>query len=257
MDFLTKKRVKNNGIVPQYYVENSHEPIIPRDLYMQVQEEMVRRANLHSGENRKKRVYSSKYALSSIVYCPKCGEIYRRIAWNNRGKRSTVWRCCTRVEHGPEGCDAPTIQESELQEAVARAINDLLGGRDSFLPILQANILQVLENNSSGKIAEIDRRLVEQQQKLLKLANGKKDYNAVADEIHSLREQRQKVLAQDADRDGQKKHIEEMKAFLEEQKDIPVEYDEQLVRRLVEKVTVFDEKIAVKFKSGVEIEVDR
>ena len=106
VDFLTKKRVKNNGIVPQYYVENSHEPIVPRDLYMQVQEEMVRRANLHSGENRKKRVYSSKYALSSIVYCPKCGEIYRRIAWNNRGKRSTVWRCCTRVEHGPEGCDA-------------------------------------------------------------------------------------------------------------------------------------------------------
>jgi len=101
---------------------------------------------------------------------------------------------------------------------VARAINDLLGGRDTFLPILQANILQVLENNSSGKIAEIDHRLVEQQQKLVKLANGKKDYNAVADEIHSLREQRQKVLAQDAEHDGQKKHIEELKAFLEEQK---------------------------------------
>lgn len=101
VDFLNKKRVQNNGIVPQYYVENSHEAIIPRDLYMQVQEEMIRRANLHSGANRKKRVYSSKYALSSIVYCSKCGEIYRRIAWNNRGKHSTVWRCCTRVEHGP------------------------------------------------------------------------------------------------------------------------------------------------------------
>lgn len=36
VDFLTQKRVQNNGIVPQYYVENSHEPIIPRDLYMQV-----------------------------------------------------------------------------------------------------------------------------------------------------------------------------------------------------------------------------
>ena len=117
VDFLNKKRVQNNGIVPQYYVENSHEPIIPRDLYMQVQEEMIRRANLHSGASRKKRVYSSKYALSSIVYCPKCGEIYRRIAWNNRGKHSTVWRCCTRVEHGPGKCDAPTIQESELQAA--------------------------------------------------------------------------------------------------------------------------------------------
>ena len=80
VDFLSKKRVKNNGIVPQYYVEGSHEAIIPRDLYMQVQEEMVRRANLHSGAKRKKRVYSSKYALFSIVYCPKCGDIYRRIA---------------------------------------------------------------------------------------------------------------------------------------------------------------------------------
>lgn len=95
VDVLTKKRVKNNGIVPQYYVENSHEAIIPRDLYMQVQEEMLRRTNLHSGANRKKRVYSSKYALSSIVYCPKCGDIYRRIAWNNRGKHSFVWRCVT------------------------------------------------------------------------------------------------------------------------------------------------------------------
>ena len=80
VDFLSKKRVKNNGIVPQYYVENCHEEIIPRDLYMRVQEEMMRRANLHSGEKRKKRVYSSKYALSSIAYCPKCGDIYRRIA---------------------------------------------------------------------------------------------------------------------------------------------------------------------------------
>ena len=33
VDFLKKKRVQNNGIVPQYYVENSYPPIIPRDLY--------------------------------------------------------------------------------------------------------------------------------------------------------------------------------------------------------------------------------
>ena len=49
VDFLNKKWVQNKRIVPQYYVEISHEPIIPHDLYMQVQEEMIRRANLHSG----------------------------------------------------------------------------------------------------------------------------------------------------------------------------------------------------------------
>ena len=104
---------------------------------MQVQEEMLRRANLHSGANRKKQVYSSKYALSSIVYCSKCGDIYRRIAWNNRGKHSTVWRCVNRVEHGPDCCDAPTVQEEELQNAVVKAINTALGGKDEMLTALE------------------------------------------------------------------------------------------------------------------------
>ena len=48
-DFLNKKRVANKGIVPQYYVENSHEAIIPRALFLQVQEEMVRRARVKCG----------------------------------------------------------------------------------------------------------------------------------------------------------------------------------------------------------------
>lgn len=256
VDFLSKKRVKNNGIVPQYYVEGSHEAIIPRDLYMQVQEEMVRRANLHSGSDRKKRVYSSKYALSSIVYCPQCGDIYRRIAWNNRGKHSTVWRCCTRVERGPKVCDAPTIQESDLQNAVARAINRVLGGREGFLPLLEENIEVVIGCGVDDEIAEIDCRLEEQQQELLNLANAKKDYSKVADEIDRLREEKQAILMREADRDGRRQRIEEMKAFLQEQADTPLEYDERLVRRLIEKVTVYEDKVVVEFKSGLETDVD-
>lgn len=257
VDFLSKKRVKNNGIVPQYYVENSHEPIIPRDLYMQVQEEMVRRVNLHSGAKRKKRVYSSKYALSSIVYCSKCGDIYRRIAWNNRGKHSTVWRCCTRVEHGPKKCDAPTIQESDLQDAVVKAIQEVLGGKDVFLTVLEKNIREVLESESGEQIEKIDCRLKELQQELLRLANGKKEYGGVADEIHKLREQRQDVLTQDAERDGRRQRIDEMRTFLMEQLSESLAYDEQLVRRLVEKITVYGDKMTVKFKSGLEIDLER
>ena len=79
-DFLTKKRVVNKGIAPQYYVENSHEAIIPREIFMQVQEEMQRRANLETGTG-KKRVYSGKYALSHLVYCAHCGDIFRRSQW--------------------------------------------------------------------------------------------------------------------------------------------------------------------------------
>ena len=257
VDFLNKKRVQNKGIVPQYYVENSHEPIIPHDLYMQVQEEMIRRANLHSGTNRKKRVYSSKYALSSVVYCSKCGEIYRRIAWNNRGKHSTVWRCCTRVEHGPTACDAPTIQEQDLQAAVLQAINPTLGNRENMMATLQENVEAVIRQEDETSSEGIEAKLQELQKELLKLANSKKDYNSVADEIDRLRELKQNALVESAEREGLKQRIREMREFLEQQSTEVTEYDELLVRRLIEKVTVYDERFEVEFKSGAKVDVGR
>ena len=217
VDFLEKKRVPNNGLVLQYYVENSHEAIIPRDLYMQVQEEMVRRANLHSGKNRKKRVYNSKYALSSIVYCPKCGDIYRRVVWNNRGKQSIVWRCCTRMEHGPGTCDTDAIHESELQNLVVRAINMALGKRDSMNDALQRNVEAVLSGTDGVPLDEIDARLEELQKELLKVANAKGNYDSIVDEIYSLREAKQNVQVAGAEHEGMKKRISEMQQFLAEQ----------------------------------------
>ena len=189
----------------------------PSALYMQVQEEMIRRANLHSGANRQKRVYSSKYALSSIVYCSKCGEIYRRIAWNNRGKHSTVWRCCTRVEHGPTACDAPTVQEPDLQAAVVQAINLALGSRESMMATLQENVEAVIRKEDETSSEGIEAKLLELQKELLKLANSKKDYNSVADEIDRLRELKQNALVESAEREGVKQRIREMWEFLEQQ----------------------------------------
>lgn len=257
VDFLEKKRVPNNGLVPQYYVENSHEAIIPRDLYVQVQEEMVRRANLHSGQKRKKRVYSSKYALSSMVYCSKCGEIYRRVVWNNKGKKSVVWRCCTRMENGPGACNADAIHESELQNLTVRAINMALVKKDSMNETLQKNVKAVLTGADGVPLSEIDSRLEELQKELLKVANSNGNYDAIADEIYRLREVRQNALVENAEREGMKKRISEMQQFLSEQTQEVTEYDEQLVRRLIEKITVYDEWVTVEFKSGTSVKVRR
>ena len=254
IDFLSKKRVKNNGIVPQYYVENSHEPIIPRELFMQVQEEMVRRANLRGGKGGKKRVYSSKYALSSIVYCGQCGDIYRRVHWNNRGYKSIVWRCVSRLEEKGSECTAPTINEETLQAAVVKAINELLTNKEPFLSTLQKNIATVLNEENDNTTDDIDRRLEELQQQLLIQAKSKNDYEDVADEIYRLRELKQNALVENADREGKRQRIAEMTDFLNKQSRELEEYDEQLVRRLIEKVTIYEAKLTVEFKSGIEID---
>ena len=256
VDVLTKKRVKNNGIVPQYYVENSHEPIIPRELFMQVQEEMVRRANLRGRKGGKKRVYSSKYALSSIVYCGHCGDIYRRVHWNNRGYKSIVWRCVSRLEEKGSECTAPTINEETLQTAVVKAINELLANKEPFLSTLQKNIATVFNEENDNATDDIDGKLEELQQQLLIQAKSKNDYEDVADEIYRLRELKQNALAENAEREGKRQRIAEMTDFLNEQSCELEEYDEQLVRRLIEKVTVFDDKLTVEFKSGVEIDIE-
>lgn len=161
------------------------------------------------------------------------------------------------MEHGPKKCDAPTIQESNLQDAVVKAINLTLGNRDSMMDVLQENIEAVIRQEEETSAVGINAKLEELQKELLRLANSKKDYNSVADEIDRLRELKQEALTESAEREGVKKRIAEMREFLDNQTTEILEYDEQLVQRLIEKVTVYDERFEVEFRSGMTVDVER
>lgn len=255
VDFLNKKRVINDGIVPQYYVENSHEAIIPKDIFMRVQEEMSRRASMTTS-NGKRRIYSSKYALSSLAYCSKCGDIYRRIHYNNRGNKYAVWRCCTRVEKGPNKCDARTIKEKDLQEIVVKSINQLISESEELKKILKTNLEKVINKNADDEIARIDQAMSNVQEEILKVANAKEDYTDLAEKVQMLREEKENVLLKIAEESNLKNRLEELKEFLDCQKlEIDV-YDESLVRKLIEKMVIYDEDVKVIFKSGLDIEIE-
>lgn len=47
-----------------------------------------------------------------------------------------------------------------------------------------------------------------------------------------------------------------MSTFLKKQTAALTEYDEQLVRRLIEKVTIYADKFTVEFKSGLTVDVN-
>lgn len=145
-DFLTKKRIKNNGTVPQYYVEDDHEAIIPKELFMQVQEELVRRRVVHKSSSGRKRTYSCNHCFAQIIVCGECGELYRRVHWNNHGCKSIVWRCISRLEitHAEVPCENRTVNELLLQEITIKAINKILTERKAFLKQLQANIAKAV-----------------------------------------------------------------------------------------------------------------
>ena len=255
VDFLTKKRVKNEGHVPQYYVENSHEAIIPKELFLQAQEELHRRSNIYTGADKNKRIYSSKYALSTITFCGDCGDIYRRVYWNIHGRKEFVWRCVTRIEQGPEVCKNRTVKEAELYDAVMTAINRLLVGGDNMIRILEENIHSVIGDTTEYKISEINALLEEKQKELISLANKGKDFESLADEIEELREKRQTFLVEDASLSGENERINELIEFVRNNKYRTLRYDDTLVRKIIQNVTVYDDHFVICFKSGIEMEV--
>ena len=253
---LEKKRVKNNGYAPKYYVEGSHEAIISKNVFLRVQGEIARRANMLT--NGKRRIYSSQYALSSIVFCAHCGDIYRRIKWNNRGKKSAVWRCVSRVNKKKSGIDCPakTISEYDLHAGVVTAVNDAWAQRDRVIPFLIENMKAVLNEDIEDRLAATDDALRAQQEELVRAGNDQAKVEKIGVAIHSLREERQAILMEMAKNSDRQERIDDLSTFLNSQTGFITEYSDTLVRRLIEKITVYDEKLTVEFKSGLEMEVE-
>ena len=257
-DFLTKKRIKNNGTVPQYYVEGDHEAIIPKELFMQVQAELVRRRVVHVSPTGKKRSFSCNHCFAQMVFCGDCGELYRRVHWNNHGCKSIVWRCISRLEPGSAdtNCTNRTVNELLLQEVTVTAINQILTERGTFLKQLQANIAKAVVSADTLSPDGIQARLEELQKELIKKANNKQDYDAIADEILRLREQKEQSEVDSHHREEAMNRIKELQDFISKQKTDITEFDEALVKKLIEKITVFADHFTVKFKSGLAIDIE-
>ena len=255
-DFLNKTRVKNNGLVPQYYVEGDHEAIIPKEIFLRVQEELVRRRVVNTSANGRKRTYSCNHCFSQLIVCGECGEMFRRIHWNNRGCKSVVWRCISRLEPTGHECHARTVGEPELEQVIIKALNELLSHRESYHSQLQQNIATVIRSSATASTDAIDEKLLALQQELLKKAHQKETYDEIADEIFRLRELKQQTTVDTASRDEQISRITELQDFISRQTTDLTEFDEALAKRWVQKITVWPERYTVELKSGLSVDIE-
>ena len=209
-----------------------------RDIFLRVQEELVRRRVVKTSANGKKRSYSCNHCFAQIVICGECGEIFRRIHWNNRGCKSIVWRCISRLEPTGRECHARTVNETVLENVVVQAINMLLGDKSTYQAQLQQNIAKVIRSAQQNTADGIDEKLQELQKKLLKKANNKEAYDEVDDKIFKLREQREKCTVDTAARDAQIARINELQNFIKQPPSHLEAFDEALVKRWLERIIV-------------------
>lgn len=143
-----------------------------------------------------------------------------------------------------------------MQAAVVTAVNDVWSRKDAILTELRENIRSVLQEDTDAELADIDAEVKQKQTELLDAGKDQSKIDEIGDAIMTLREKRQTILTEAAMRKNVQDRIEDLASFLDEQVEAVTEYSDALVRRLIEKITVCDEKLIVEFKSGLEVEVD-
>lgn len=137
VDFLTKKRVENNGEVPQYYVEESHPPIIDKEMWEAVQLEMERRRDFAERYNISKLDYATvDNPFAGRVICGHCGSGFGRKVWNSTDERlrRVIWRCNKKyVVKGEKGCGNKHIDDRVLYQAFVNTFNAMIENKDYFM----------------------------------------------------------------------------------------------------------------------------
>lgn len=271
IDCISKTHKKNTGEAPMYYVHNNHEAIVTREQFNKVQEELLRR-NTIVPKNASKAISAqgrySRYALTEIMHCDECGSRYKRCTWAKKGVRKIVWRCMSRIEHGTQYCkNSPSLEESKLHQAIVRAINRFNQENETtYRLLMKASLSDALGIGGSNEEMELlTRRIDSLNKKMMALvseavaegqsiADNEGEFKEISDEIAQLNNRVSAIKELMTNDENAKNRLESINAKVEELKDGITEYDDTIVRQMIECIKVYDDnKIEVIFGGGTSI----
>ena len=259
VDFLTKKLKTNEGEVPQYYVEGSHEAIIPPREFDMVQAEIARRKQAG-------RSYSGGSPFSSKLVCADCGGFYGQKVWHSTDAyRKTIWRCNAKFK-GDTKCSTPTLDSDRIKQMFLKAYNQLLGNREQVIGDCLA--MQAMLTDCSSLDEEI-RQVNEELEVIAGLvkscvhehAEKAQDQEAFDKKYAGLLKRHDKAAAQferlKAKKDKRQEQRLGLQVFIDALRNQPLvldTWDEQVWNLLVERGVVgSDESMSFEFKDGSRI----
>ncbi|MCD7732402.1 MAG: recombinase family protein [Oscillospiraceae bacterium] len=258
VDFLEKKMKKNEGEIPQYYVEGHHEPIIDPATFELVQHEMERR-------KQSKYRYSGVSIFSSKIKCGECGCWYGKKVWHsNESRRKVVYQCNNKYK-GDVKCRTPYVTEDEIKNVFVKALNLLLSEKDELIANAKAISSLLCEdkdllerkNNLSEELNRVTKAIESSVYENARVSMIQEEYRlryqSLVEQFSRINKEYEAVDSQITDRKVRKEIIEQFIHDIESQELIN-SFDEELWTGLVDFVTVYDkDDIRVTFKDGTEI----
>lgn len=125
---LTKRKVKNQGELPKYLVEDAHEPIITKEIFLEAQQEKERRReknakNIEKAKSRTDHISSSSPRLfTHLIKCADCNTYLNYK--HNSGNHRKLWVCRNFLELGKTACPNKSIPEKILVQATTEVLRE-------------------------------------------------------------------------------------------------------------------------------------
>ena len=111
-------KVTNKGIRDQYIIENHHQPIVSRELWNKVQEQLQVRCNVKL-KGREPKVFP----FTGLIICGCCGKHYRhKVSKSFYTEDFDVWMCNSKKDQ----CNSVRIKDDELKEKFVEAYNEFI-----------------------------------------------------------------------------------------------------------------------------------
>lgn len=259
-DFLQKKRKTNNGEIPQYYVEEHHEAIIPPAQFDFVQAELARRE-----QNGR---YSGVSIFSNKIKCGCCGGWYGSKVWHSTDKyRKVIYRCNRKYGKDTPPCNTPHLSEEEIKKLFLKALNALVEAKEETIENLQELIETVCQIDSLG--AEQERLKQELRIVAENLANLIQKNASVALDQTEQAEKEKKLRTIYGEKHSR---FQELEALIQEKNDTKeiltnfitkledlngeqTEFREELWGGLVDHIRIDEKTSTVVFRGGIEITI--
>lgn len=273
-DCISKTVKRNNGERPQYYVRNNHIPIIDEETFDRVQMEFAKRGSRRVAAKLRTVTelgqYSGKYALADILVCGCCGTPYRRKIYMYKGNTGIpVWRCIRRMDRVSDCPNSATLKENELKREILTVIRESAHDIDNVLSAMRQELETVMGFKTLGiRGVELQvkiTKLQEQCDDMIRSIKFDEDMNATPfdDELfeklmmekNKAEEELEKVIQESSSNNLTSRRIDEIIDMLSALKNHPYEWDDVMIRQLIDKIVVEGKNhIRIIFVGGYEVE---
>ncbi|RAQ30115.1 Transposon Tn3 resolvase [uncultured Ruminococcus sp.] len=255
---LPFQRKQNNGELPQYYIKNSHQGIIPIEVFEAVQRLLKQRSLSYAPKSE-----IQQFPLSKAVKCGLCGSTFYRKPKNQFIK----WICYQHLKD-KELCPNKAISQDEIYQAFLRVYNKLLDNKDSILKAMLNQLLELQAKTAFERpdliaINEKISELVKQNHSLTRLQTKGCIDSAIFIERSNRNNQKIEELRREVRQlqgpDEVSRIVDNTKLLLEllEEAQPMLEFEPSVFKSIVQKIVVYPERFCFYLTNGLVLDEGR